>query len=112
VGWGACRRSQAESQEWRRPGEQGSDSQEPDLARMLNNLGSMYGSRFERTGRLEDLWCQQNPGTRKALVPEKILVSVIIVVNGIDVVVSVDTLMVTRAVEAEAVTVTVDVGIG
>ena len=79
---------------------------------MLNNLGSMYGSRFERTGRLEDLWCQQNPGNRKALVPEKILVSVIIVVNGIDVVVSVDTLMVTRAVEAEAVTVTVDVGIG
>ena len=72
----------------------------------------MYGSRFERTGRLEDLWCQQNPGTRKALVPEKILVSVIIVVNRIDVVVSVDTLMVTRAVEAEAVTVTVDVGIG
>jgi hypothetical protein len=37
---------------------------------------------------------------------------VIVVVNGIDVAVSVDTLAVRRAVEAEAVTVTVDVGIG
>jgi hypothetical protein len=39
-------------------------------------------------------------------------VEVIIVVNGIDVVVSVDTLTVRRVVEAEAVIVTVDVGIG
>jgi hypothetical protein len=37
---------------------------------------------------------------------------VIIVVNGIDVVMSVDTLTVRRAVETEAVTVMVDVGIG
>ena len=36
----------------------------------------------------------------------------IVVVNGIDVVVSVDTLTVRRAVEVEAVTVTVNVGIG
>ena len=39
-------------------------------------------------------------------------VEVIGVVNGIDMAVSVDTLTVRRAVEAEAVTVTVDVGIG
>ena len=36
----------------------------------------------------------------------------IVVVNGVDVVASVDTLTVRRVVEAEAVTVTVDVGIG
>ena len=39
-------------------------------------------------------------------------VEVIVVINGIDMVVSVDTLTVRRAVEAKAVTVTVDVGIG
>jgi len=37
---------------------------------------------------------------------------VIVVINGIDMVVSVDTLTVRRVVEAKAVTVTVDVGIG
>jgi hypothetical protein len=42
---------------------------------------------------------------------EKILVSIVIIINRIDMIVSVDTLIVTRVVEAEAVIVTVNIKI-